>query len=673
MDHAAHAHSESPNTAHAGHDKHAGHSPEMFKNRFWLSLALTLPILYFDPHIQLWLGYEALRFPGVGWVQPVLASVLFFYGGWPFLVGAVGEGRARQPGMMSLIALAITVAFSYSLAATFGLVEGMPLYWELATLVAVMVLGHWLELASVQGASRALGALAALVPHTAERLSGGKTETVPTAELRLGDQVLVRPGEQLPVDGTVREGRSSVDESFLTGESRPVPKGVGDAVVAGSVNGEGALTLEVSRVGGDTALSQIQRLVAEAQGSRSRFQNLSDRASGWLFYLALGAGTLTLLVWLLLGFDLQFALSRSVTVLVMACPHALGLAIPLVLVNATALGARNGILVRNREAFERAKDLKFVAFDKTGTLTEGTFGVREVITDGASEADVLARAAALEVRSEHPLGRAIVAEAEARGLELPPVEDFEVTAGQGVAGTVAGERLSIGRPEWAVERGLALPEKLQDALENAESRGESVVVLQSGARVLALIALADRVREGAREAVAQLRAVGVESVMITGDAEAVARTVAAELGVTRVHARTLPQNKAELIHTLQREGRTAFVGDGVNDAPALVSADLGVAIGAGTDVAIESADVVLIESDPLDVVRARTLSGASYRKMQQNLLWATGYNAVALPLAAGVLYPWGVLLSPAVGAIFMSLSTIIVAVNALLLRRLRLA
>ncbi len=670
MDHTAH---HSAHGSHEGHDEHKGHSPEMFRNRFWLSLVLTLLVLYFDLHIQMWLGYRALRFPGVGWVQPVLATTLFVYGGWPFLQGSVGELRARQPGMMALVALAITVAFSYSLAATFGVVAGAPLYWELATLVLIMVLGHWLELASVQGASRALQNLAALVPNTAQRFANGKLETVPTAELEVGDLVLVRPGEQLPVDGTVREGSSSVDEALLTGESRPVTKTVGSDVVAGSVNGEGALTVRVSRTGGDTALSQIERLVLEAQGSRSRFQNLADRAAGWLFYLALGAGTLTLVVWLALGFGLQFALNRTVTVLVMACPHALGLAIPLVLVNATGLGARRGILVRNREAFERAKDLQIVAFDKTGTLTEGAFGVRRVMTNGVSEAEALALAAALEARSEHPLGRAITAEAEARALSLPAVQDFEVTAGQGVAGTVDGRRYRIGRPEWAEERGLTLPDRLERSLATAEHRGESVVVLQAETKVVAFIALADRVRPHAGEAVAHLKAAGIEPVMITGDAEAVARTVAAELGVTRYYARTLPRDKAGLVQKLKHEGRTAFVGDGVNDAPALLNADLGVAIGAGTDVAIESADVVLMKSDPLDVARARTLSRASYRKMQQNLLWAVGYNAVALPLAAGVLYPWGVLLSPAVGAVFMSVSTIIVAVNAVLLRRTRLA
>ena len=687
MAHTAHppAHDAAPATAHAAnhgaHDAHAGHDPKMFRDRFWLSLLLTLPILYFDRHIQMWLGYGAAEFPGADRVQPVLATLLFVYGGWPFLRGSVGELRSRRPGMMALVALAITVAYLYSVAATFGGVAGAPLYWELATLIVIMVLGHWLELASVAGASRALGDLAALVPATAERLvgggsgesSGGRLETVPTAALALGDRVLVRPGQQVPVDGVIREGSGSVTEAFLTGESRPVAKTVGDEVVAGSVNGEGAFTAEVTRLGDDTALGQLGRLVREAQGSRSRFQNLADRAAGWLFYLALGAGTLTLVVWLLLGFGLQFALLRAVTVLVMACPHALGLAIPLVIVNATALGAKNGVLIRNREAFERAKDLAVVAFDKTGTLTEGAFGVRGIVTDGPSETEALELAAALEARSEHPLGRAVVAEAAARGLELRAVAEFEVTAGQGVAGTLGGRRYRIGRPEWAAEHGLSFADPLKEALTTAENRGESVVVLQDDARVVAVIALADRVRGGAKAAVAQLRAAGVESVMITGDAEAVARTVAAELGIARFYARTLPQDKAELVRKLTREGRTAFVGDGVNDAPALLNADLGVAVGAGTDIAIESADVVLLENDPLDVVRIRTLSAASYRKMQQNLIWAVGYNVVALPLAAGVFYAGGILLSPAVGAIFMSASTVIVAVNAVLLRRTRLA
>ncbi len=601
-------------------------------------------------------------------MNPVLGTVLFLYGGIVFLRGARHELAARQPGMMTLISLAITVAYGYSMAVVLG-APGMPFFWELATLIVIMLLGHWLEMASVQGASNALKNLAALVPHTAHRLVGARTEEVPVASLEVGDRILVRPGEQLAADGRVTEGRSSVDESFLTGESRPVPKAEGDEVVAGAVNGEGALTVEVARVGEGTTLSQIQRLVEEAQGSRSRFQTLADRAAGWLFYIALAAAVVTFVVWAVVDDDVQTAITRTVTVLVIACPHALGLAIPLVTVNATAMSARNGILVRNREAFERARRIGIVAFDKTGTLTEGVFGVRQVYTDGVDEHEALATAAALEARSEHPLGKAILEEARARGIDHDAATDFEVEAGQGVRGVVDGVAYTVGRPEWAAEQGLDVPASLRNGLDEAEGRGESVIALMDGTRVLALFALADRVRSSAIAAVRGLKELGIEPVMITGDAEAVARTVSDELGIERFHARVLPHEKAQLVAELQRTAPTAFVGDGINDAPALAAADLGVAIGAGTDVAIESADLVLIDDDPSDVLAALRLSHATYRKMNQNLAWATGYNVLAIPLAAGVLAGVGFVLSPAVGAVLMSASTVVVAVNAMLLRR----
>jgi P-type Cu2+ transporter len=658
---------------HAGHDKHAGHTPEMFRDRFWLSLLLTLPILYFDLHFQEWFGYTAPQFPGSHWVQPVLSIVLYWYGGGVFVQGAWRELKARQPGMMTLIGLAISVAFLYSLAVSAGLLRGMPLYWELATLIVIMLLGHWIEMASVQGASRALEHLAALVPATAHRLVGERIEDVPVTELQVNDRVLVRPGEQIPIDGVVLEGASNVNEAFLTGESRPVPKEPGAEVIAGAVNGEGALVVEVRRTGEATTLSQIQRLVAEAQRARSRFQALADRAAYWLTLIALGAGSLTLVAWLLLGFTPEFALTRMVAVMVIACPHALGLAIPLVIVNATALSAQNGILVRNREAFERARDTQVVAFDKTGTLTEGQFGVRAVYVDGLKEEEALRIAIALETRSEHPLAEALVREAEQRRLRTPPAEDVKAVPGRGVEGHLNGALYRVGRPEWAGELGLSLSPPLRRGLDEAEARGESVIALMDSKRVLALFALADRVRASAKAAVAQLQRMQITPVMVTGDAEAVARTVAQELGIERYYARVLPQDKARIVRELKRQGQTSFVGDGINDAPALQEADLGVAIGAGTNVAIESADLVLVESDPLDVVAALRLSRATYRKMVQNLLWATGYNAVALPLAAGVAYAWGILLSPAVGAILMSVSTVIVALNAMLLRRLRLA
>ena len=655
----------------AGHDKHAGHSPEMFRDRFWLSLALTIPILYFSQQFQTWFGYQAVSFPGSAWVNPVLGTILFVYGGLVFLQGARHELADRQPGMMTLISLAISVAYVYSMAVAFG-APGMPFFWELATLIVIMLLGHWLEMASVQGASKALEHLAALVPTTAHRVTDGQLADVQVSDLRHGDSILVRPGEQLPADGVVTEGRSSVNESFLTGESQPVPKVEGSEVVAGAVNGEGALTVEVSRVGGETTLSQIQRLVAEARSSRSRFQNLADRAAGWLFYIAVGAGVVTFVAWLVATGDMQQAITRTVTVLITACPHALGLAIPLVIVNATGMSAKNGILVRNREAFERARDIGTIAFDKTGTLTEGKFGVRATYTDQTAEVDALRLAAALEARSEHPLAQAVVEVAQGRNLRLPPVEEFEVAAGKGVSGRVGGARYTVGRPEWIEEQGLEFAPSLRRGLEEAEARGESVIALMDEKRAIALIALADRVRQSATDTIRALKKIGVEAVMITGDAEAVARTVASELGIERYYARVLPGEKAEKVRELQRGAPTAFVGDGINDAPALLAADLGVAIGAGTNVAIESADLVLVENDPLDVLAALRLSRATYRKMMQNLAWATGYNAIALPLAAGVLVGVGFVLSPAAGAVLMSASTVVVAINAMTLRRIKL-
>ena len=650
-----HAHPSGGHAAHTGHDKHAGHTPEMFRDRFFVSLLLTLPILYFSEHFQDWFGYRAAQFPGSAWVNPVLGTILYFYGGLVFLKGALRELRARTPGMMTLIALGITAAYGYSLAVSLGL-PGKPFYWELATLIDVMLLGHWLEMASVQAASRALEELSKLMPTTAHRILGDRIEDIPVSALKEGDLILIRPGEQVPADGVVVEGASTMNEAFLTGESRPVPKEPGDEVIAGAVNGEGALKVRVTRTGEATTLSQILRLVQEAQASRSRFQALADRVAGWLFYIALTLGTLTFLVWLALGRDFNFALSLAVTVVVIACPHALGLAIPLVTVNATALAAKNGILVRNREAFERGREIRFVALDKTGTLTEGRFAVRAVYAHETSEEEALSLAAALEALSEHPLAQAIVEAAEGKGLPRPEVRDFQAVPGKGVEGTLGGKRYRVGRPEWAEELGLKVSEPLKRGLKEAEARGESVVALMDEARVLALLALADRIRPSAKEAIRRLKAMGITPVMITGDAEAVARTVAQELGIERYHARVLPEDKARRVRELKREGPTAFVGDGINDAPALLEADLGIAIGAGTNVAIEAADLVLVESDPLDVVRALTLARATYAKMVQNLFWATGY-------------PWGIVLSPAVGALLMSLSTVAVAVNAMLLRR----
>lgn len=653
-----------------GHDKHEGHSPEMFRDRLWVSLVLTVPILYLSEQFQDWFGYEAVSFPGDGLVVPTLSTILFVYAGSVFLKGGYGELRHGVPGMMTLISIAITVAYVYSMAVSLGL-SGKPFYWELATLLDVMLLGHWMEMRSIQSASRALEHLAAMVPDTAHRIGGdGAIEEVSVTSLVLGDQVLIRPGEQVPADGEVVEGASSMNEAFLTGESRPVAKARGDEVVAGAVNGEGALTVSIVRIGDETTLSQIMRLVEEAQASRSRFQVLADRAAYWLTIIAVGVSIPTLVGWLIFGSGATFAVARAVTVLVIACPHALGLAIPLVNMNATAISARNGILVRNREAFERGRNIRFVAFDKTGTLTEGRFVVSRVATNGYAEDEALAAASALERSSEHPLAAAIVEAASDLGTLV--ATDIRAIPGQGVEGVVDGRLVRVGRPEWAVDLGVDFSPGLAKELAVADERGESAVVVMVERSALAVISLADRVRGSARDTVQMLRAADVEPVMITGDAEAVAETVARDLGISRYFARVLPQDKARIVGELQSEGPIAFVGDGINDAPALLAADLGVAIGAGTNVAIESADLVLVDDDPADVVRALTLSRATHRKMIQNLGWATGYNAVAIPLAAGVAYGAGILLSPAIGALFMSLSTVIVSINAMLLRRVDL-
>ncbi len=655
------------------HDKHAGHSPEMFRDRLVVSLLLTVPILYLSEQLQEWFGYEAVSFPGDEWVAPILATILYWYAGIVFLRSGYHELRTRRPGMMVLISLAITVAYGYSLAVSLGL-PGDPFYWELATLLDVMLLGHWIEMRSVQSASRALEELAALVPAEARRLGpDGSVATVPVADLRRGDLVLVRPGEQVPIDGVIADGASSLNEAFLTGESRPVPKQEGDEVVAGAVNGEGALRIEVTRTGDETTLSQIMRLVEEARQSRSRFEALADRAAFWLTIIAIGVATPTLIAWLIWGSGATFAVARAVTVLVIACPHALGLAIPLVTVNATSVSARNGILVRNREAFERGRDIRFVALDKTGTLTEGRFVVADLVTAGMEERPLLELAAAVEQSSEHPLATAILAAADERGIARPEAADVRAVPGKGLEGRVDGSLVQVGRPEWAPELGVEVPTELQAAVARSDERGQSAVVVIIDGRAAAVIAMADKVRDSARVAIQQLHALGITPVMITGDAEAVARTVAAELGIERYHARVLPQDKARLVRDLKQEGPTAFVGDGINDAPALLEADLGIAIGAGTNVAIESADLVLVEDDPADVAHALMLARATHRKMIQNLAWATGYNAIALPLAAGVLAWAGILLNPALGALFMSLSTVIVAVNAMLLRRVDLA
>jgi P-type Cu2+ transporter len=663
--------------AHGGHDKHAGHSVGMFRDKFWISLLLTIPTLIWGHMLQRAFGYSPPAVPGARWIPAVFGTAVFLYGGLPFLQGAMRELRDRLPGMMTLIALAISVAFVFSAAVTLGY-PGMPLWEELATLVTIMLLGHWIEMRSITQAQGALAELAKLLPDTAARIrrDGGaeRVEDVPVTMLQEGDLILGRPGARIPADGVVREGHSSVNESMITGESRPVEKNPGDRVIAGTVNEAGSLRVEVTGTGEKTTLAGIMRLVEQAQQSRSRAQALADRAAFWLTVAALAAGAITFLIWIAAGAETSFAVERLVTVLVIACPHALGLAVPLVIAISTTLGARSGLLVRDRRGLEEARLLDTVVFDKTGTLTLGEHRVVDIrAAAGTDEADALNLAAALEQDAEHPVAQAIVTSARERGLQFPRATDFKAIPGYGVQATVKGRQLSAGGPNLLSRLGIQLSGELAAFTEAAATRGQSVVYLIEGTRVLAAFAMADAIRPQSAEAVQRLHRLGVEVAMLTGDAQVVADTVARQLGIDRVFAQVLPDGKAAKVEELQRQGkRVAMVGDGVNDAPALVMANVGIAIGAGTDVAVEAGDVVLMRSDPRDVPRIVSLSRASYRKMVQNLWWAAGYNIVAIPLAAGVLASQGILLSPAVGAILMSLSTVIVAINAQLLRREKL-
>lgn len=656
---------------HAGHDKHAGHSVAMFRDRFRVTLALTIPTLVWGHMLQDALGYTAPHFPGAMYIPALFGTAVFLYGGTPFLAGAIRELKGRRPGMMTLIALAISVAFVFSVAVTLGY-PGMPLWEELATLVAIMLLGHWIEMRSISQAQGALKELAKLLPRTAVRLVDERVEDVAIEELREGDLVLIRPGAGIPADGIVRQGTSSVNESMITGESVPVAKQDGARVTAGTINGDGSLRVEVTGTGERTTLAGIMRLVAQAQTSRSRAQALADRAAFALTLVALGSGIATLVAWLVIRpGEPAFAVERFVTVLVIACPHALGLAIPLVVAISTTLGARMGLLVRDRRGLEQARNITTVVFDKTGTLTLGAQRVVDVVTvEGLSPEEALRRAAALERDSEHPVARAIVASAAERGIRVPPASGFEAIPGQGVRGVVEGRRLSAGGPNLLAASGATIDVTLHAAADRAAAKGQGAIHLVEADRAIALFAVADGIRPESVEAVRLLRDAGVEVAMLTGDSTAVADSVARELGIDIVIAQVLPEQKAARIRELQSKGRTvAMVGDGVNDAPALLTADVGIAIGAGTDVAVEAGDIVLVRNDPRDVMRIIRLSRASYRKMVQNLWWAAGYNIVAIPLAAGLLAPWGFVLSPALGAVLMSMSTVIVAINAQLLRR----
>jgi P-type Cu2+ transporter len=658
--------------AHGGHGGHGDHAAQ-FRDRFWLSLVLTIPVVLYSEMVQEWLGFTPPAFPGSQWVAPVLGTIVFLYGGRPFLEGGLAELRSRQPGMMLLISLAILVAFGASVATLFGAFE-LEFWWELALLITIMLLGHWLEMRALGQASSALDALAALLPDEAERVvADGQVETVAVSELAVGDLVLVRPGGRVPADGVVVEGAAELDESMITGESRPVPKGEGDRVVAGTVVTDTAIRVRVDAVGEETALAGIRRLVEQAQSSRSRAQALADRAAAWLFYFAVGAGILTLAVWLALGEPDQ-AIERTVTVLVIACPHALGLAIPLVIAISTGLAARNGILVKDRLALERMRTVDAILFDKTGTLTKGEPRLSGLVAVDGDEDRLLRLAAAVEADSEHPLARAIVAEARARADgDLPQASDFQSMTGRGVQARVEGATVAVGGPALLRQLELAEPEMLADQVGVWKQRGATVLYVVREDKVVGALALEDAVRPESRQAVEELHRLGKRVVMITGDARQVAEAVAAELGVDEVFAEVLPEDKDQAVADLQRRGlAVAMVGDGVNDAPALARADVGIAIGAGTDVAIESAGIVLASDDPRGVLGALRLSQASYRKMLQNLGWATGYNLVAVPLAAGVLAWAGITLAPAVGAVLMSASTIVVALNAQLLRRLDL-
>jgi Cu2+-exporting ATPase len=650
---------------HGAHDKHAGHSVAMFRDKFWLCLLLTVPVVALSPDIAQWFGYSISPIAGLEFVPAVLGTVIFLYGGLVFIRGAAGELRGRQPGMMTLISLAIAVAFATSWAGTLRLFE-VEIWWELSTLITIMLLGHWLEMRSIAQARGALAALAELLPDTAERVIENVTETVAVGDLAVGDIVLVRPGGRAPADGEVVDGEADVDESMITGESRSVAKRPGDTVIAGTVAAGGSLRLRVAAVGDQTALSGIMRLVAAAQASGSRAQALADRAAALLFYVAVAAGVITLVAWWLLG-DREGALLRTATVLVIACPHALGLAIPLVIAISTSLGARHGLLVKDRLALERARDLDVVIFDKTGTLTVGRPVVSKLA--GGDEPELLRLAASVEADSEHPLGRAIVSAARARGIAWPKAEEFTPLPGRGARARVEGREVAVSGPQMVADAGLEpLPASGAWA-----SEGMTVLHVIAQGKVLGAIGLEDEIRPESAEAVERLHAMGVKVAMITGDAQQVADSVARRLGIDEVAAQVLPADKADAVKRFQAGGRrVAMVGDGVNDAPALATADVGIAIGAGTDVAVESAGIVLVRSDPRDVVGAIELSRASYRKMIQNLVWATGYNVVAIPVAAGVLAPWGIDLPMALGAVAMSASTIIVAANAQLLRRLEL-
>ncbi len=651
------------------HDKHAGHSTAMFLQKFWISLLLTIPVVLYADVLKTIFKWSLPEFPGLAYMPLILGSVVFFYGGWVFLAGAWRELRGRLPGMMTLIGIAISAAYIWSVYAVFAGDEA--LFWELTTLITIMLLGHWLEMRAVSGAQGALKELSKLLPDTAEVIRDGKTETVVLSELRENDIVLVRPGAKVPADGNIVDGESDVNESMVTGESKPVPKKENDAVIAGTINGDGALKVSVSNIGEKTFLAGVMRLVAEAQASKSRLQMLSDRAAFYLTVVAVLGGAVTLVAWLAAGANVAFAVARLVAVLVIACPHALGLAVPLVASISTTKAAHNGFLVKQRLALEAARTIDTVLFDKTGTLTKGEFGVMKIWNlNGHTEDEVLGLAASLDALSEHPIAKAVVAKAKERGLSFNEPKKFEALKGRGVKALIEGKEVMVGGPALLESMKIHIPTEISRYTEDAGKKGQTVIFTLKDGKLLGAIALADVIREESREAIRALRSMGVRTAMITGDSEDVATWVSQELGIDEYFARVLPHQKSEKVKELQKRNiKVAMVGDGINDAPALTQADLGIAIGAGTNVAIESAGIILVRNDPRDIVKIINLSKMTYSKMIQNLWWAAGYNIVALPLAAGVLAFKGILLDPAIAAVLMSVSTVVVAVNAVMLKR----
>jgi len=658
-DHSSH----NPGHGEMGHDHHEMMIAD-FRKRFWVTLILTIPILIISPMIQDFFGYEFLL-PGNQYILFALSSIVYFYGGWPFLKGIWSEVKEGAPGMMTLIAMAITVAYVYSSATVFGL-EGVDFFWELATLITIMLVGHWIEMRSVLGASKALQLLVSMMPAEAHRIDGDTIKDIPLEELLIDDIILVRPGEQVPADGIIVEGSSYLNESMLTGESKPVKKELDDKVIGGSVNGNGSLRVKVKHTGKDSYLNKVITMVEEAQKTKSKMQNLSDRAAKWLTYIALAIGFGTLAVWLILGFPFVYALERMVTVMVIACPHALGLAIPLVVAISTSVSAQNGLLIRNRTAFEESRKISAMIFDKTGTLTKGDFGVTriETVNKKFSKEEILRLASALELSSEHPIAVGIINKVKEDNITIPNPKNFNAITGKGVEANVEGKEVKVVSPGYLRDENISIP---KDAYSDA---AETVVFVLIDGQLAGYIALADEIRPESAEAIRIFKKNGIKVLMATGDNEITAKAVSKNLGLDGYYAEVLPHQKVELVEKLQREGEfVAMTGDGVNDAPALAQANVGIAVGSGTDVAAETADIILVNSNPQDISNLILFGKATYKKMIQNLIWATGYNVVAIPLAAGVLYSYGFVLGPAVGAVFMSLSTIIVAINAQLLKR----